>query len=61
MFWHLSPEQDERRVDREDLQRIKHILIQIQLRVNLEKTLVTRNYEGEGRKILIKPVETLRR
>ncbi|KAF8813100.1 hypothetical protein BYT27DRAFT_7251256 [Phlegmacium glaucopus] len=36
------------------IERAKHILMQIQLRDNLEKTVITRNYEGEERKILIK-------
>ena len=40
------------------IQRAKRILIQIQLRDNLEKTLVLRDYTGKSeRRILIKPEE----
>ena len=40
------------------IQRAKRILIQIQLRDNLEKTLVLRDYTGKSeRRILMKPEE----
>jgi len=41
------------------IEMAKHILIQIHRGDNLEKTLVRMNYEGELRRILIKPTETV--
>ena len=37
------------------IESAKRILIQIQLRDNLEKTVVLREYDGNERRILIKP------
>ena len=56
---HLSPRERDALVQsaKEDwIKTAKRILIQTQLRDNLEKTLVLRDYTGE-RQILIKPEE----
>ena len=43
------------RVKEDWIESAKRILIHIQLRDNLEKTVVMRDYEGYERRILIKP------
>ncbi|KAF8816621.1 hypothetical protein BYT27DRAFT_7333267 [Phlegmacium glaucopus] len=61
MPWRLSHAEKVAHLNRiqEDwIERVKRILVRIQLRDKLDKTIVIRNYEGEVRKILIKPVDT---
>ena len=55
----LWPPQQQRthtdRVKDEWIESAKHILIHIQLRDNLEKAVVVRDYDGNERRILLKP------
>ena len=55
-FW---PPQEQRaqtdRVKDEWIEMAKRILIHIQLRDNLEKTVIVRDYDGNERRILLKP------
>lgn len=58
-MWHLSPEEQHARAERakEDwIESVERVLIQIQLRDNLEKTLVVRDSrDNSERRILLKP------
>ena len=55
----LWPHQERRaqtdRVKDEWIEMAKRILIHIQLRDNLEKTVIVRDYDGNERRILLKP------
>ena len=56
--WHILPQEQTARTDRVKdnwIELAKRVLIHIQLRDNLEKTVVVRNYDGNERRILIKP------
>lgn len=51
---HISTEEQSARMRAKWIESVKHILIQIQLRDNLEKTIVVRD-DGDERRILLKP------
>jgi hypothetical protein len=61
--WRIQPLEQEQREQREREHRVKEdwiesakrVLIHIQLRDNLEKTVVVRDYDGIERRIVIKP------
>ena len=59
----LWPPQKQRtqtdRVKDEWIEMAKRILIHIQLRDNLEKTVIVRDYDGNERRILLKPKSLL--
>ena len=59
----LWPPQEQRaqtdRVKDEWIEMAKRILIHIQLRDNLEKTVIVRDYDGNERRILLKPKSLL--
>ena len=48
-----------RRVEEEWIEAAKRILIHIQLSDNLEKTVVIRDYDGNERRIVMKPKSSL--
>jgi len=51
----LLPQEQRARTKDEWIELAKRILIHIQLRDNLEKTIVVRDYDGNERRILLKP------
>jgi len=51
---HISTEEQSARMRAKWIESVKHILIQIQLRDNLEKTIVVRE-DGDERRILLRP------
>ena len=56
--WHIPaqvPSEHSERVKEDWIEAAKRILIHIQLRDNLEKTVVIREYDGNERRIAIKP------
>ena len=64
-LWHRATPEQRKRSDRGKFQKdwikaAKRILIHIQLRDNLEKTIVVRDYDGSGgRQIVIKPTSSI--
>jgi hypothetical protein len=60
--WHRLPPQEQRNSAerlKEWIESAKHILIEIQLRDNLKKTVVVRDYDGNERRILMKPKSSI--
>lgn len=62
---HLSPQENQElrkrklKVIKDWIKLAKNILIHIQLRDNLEKTVVVLDYDGNERRILLKPKSSI--